>query len=271
MKNLIIAGLFIFLFIPKMLAQKFQGKAVYQSQREIKFSMDSTKVGNEMMKKIQKKMNEQFQKEYTLTFNQKESIYQENEKLDTPDLTAGRMDVKISSGRNVLYRNTGKETYVSQQTLLGKLFLVKGPLEQPNWKLEDEIKKIGKYTCFKATLSTEVTRVDFFSDEEGKNKTTETRTTTVWYTPEIPVNMGPGDYWGLPGLILEVQGENFSLLCTKILLNPEKEIVIQIPDKGTEIDQKAFEKLQKKKTEEWMERNSSTKNGERVISIKVGG
>jgi GLPGLI family protein len=41
---------------------------------------------------------------------------------------------------------------------------------------------------------------------------------TAWYTPEIPVNQGPDKYWGLPGLILEVN-DGKTVLCSKVVLN----------------------------------------------------
>ena len=46
----------------------------------------------------------------------------------------------------------------------------------------------------------------------------------AWYTPQIPVGHGPAEYWGLPGLILEVSAGNTTMLCSKIVMNPaEKE------------------------------------------------
>ncbi|WP_332911473.1 GLPGLI family protein [Algoriphagus boritolerans] len=43
---------------------------------------------------------------------------------------------------------------------------------------------------------------------------------TAWFTPEIPVSHGPESYFGLPGLILEVQNQGRTLICEKIELNP---------------------------------------------------
>jgi len=40
----------------------------------------------------------------------------------------------------------------------------------------------------------------------------------AWYTPQIPVPQGPGEYFGLPGLILEIQADRTSILCSKIVL-----------------------------------------------------
>jgi GLPGLI family protein len=47
-------------------------------------------------------------------------------------------------------------------------------------------------------------------------------TITAWYTPEIPVNQGPENYWGLPGLILEINDGKTVILCSKIVLNPKE-------------------------------------------------
>jgi GLPGLI family protein len=52
---------------------------------------------------------------------------------------------------------------------------------------------------------------------------------------QIPVQHGPAEFWGLPGLILEVSAENTTLLCSEIISNPKEKQKIIPPKKGTVI------------------------------------
>jgi len=72
------------------------------------------------------------------------------------------------------------------------------------------------------------------------------RTVTVWYTPEIPVSHGPDKYWGLPGLILEVNADKTHILCSKIIVNPKDKVVIKLPKKGKKVTRKEYEVLMEK-------------------------
>ena len=74
-------------------------------------------------------------------------------------------------------------------------------------------------------------------DEMEIPKTTEV---IAWYTPQIPVAQGPAEYWGLPGLILEVSAGNTTLLCSELILNPKEKINIIAPDKGVSITKKEY-------------------------------
>ena len=57
----------------------------------------------------------------------------------------------------------------------------------------------------------------------------------AWFTLQIPLKHGPAEYWGLPGLILEVSAGNTTILCSEIVINPKDKISIEAPDKGKEI------------------------------------
>ena len=46
-----------------------------------------------------------------------------------------------------------------------------------------------------------------------------------------PVGHGPSEYWGLPGLILEVSAGETTMLCSKIIINPVEAIEIEAPKK----------------------------------------
>ena len=72
---------------------------------------------------------------------------------------------------------------------------------------------------------------------------------TVWYTPEIPVSQGPDEYWGLPGLILEVSEEKLIILCSKVVLSNKEKTKIKAPNTGEKVSQKKFDEIQKKKTD----------------------
>jgi hypothetical protein len=76
--------------------------------------------------------------------------------------------------------------------------------------------------------------------EEGEAPEIEMTAIEAWYTPQIPVSHGPAEYWGLPGLILEVSAGNTVMLCSEIQINPEDKIKIEAPDKGKEITKKDY-------------------------------
>ena len=86
-------------------------------------------------------------------------------------------------------------------------------------------------------------------------------TVTAWYTPEIPVNQGPEGYWGLPGLILEVNDGKTTILCSKIVLNPKDKVEIKAPTNGKEISQKDYDETVTKKMEEFRQMNKGRGDG----------
>ena len=81
-------------------------------------------------------------------------------------------------------------------------------------------------------------------------------TITAWYTPEIPINQGPEGYWGLPGLILEVNDGKTIILCSKVVLNAKDKADIKAPTKGKVVSQKEYDDTIIKKMEEFRQMNS---------------
>jgi len=65
------------------------------------------------------------------------------------------------------------------------------------------------------------------------------------------VGHGPLEYWGLPGLILEVSADNTTMLCSKIVLNPEETIEIEAPEKGKVVTKKEYQEIIIKKMKEF--------------------
>ena len=262
------------LFVIKSLsAQDFQGVATYSSDRKMDIQLDSTRVNSEMQNQIQEMMRKQFQKEYTLRFNTNESVYKEEQTLNPTASTPGvRIMVAGSQSSDILYKNSKEKKYAAKREMFGKAFLVKDELTSYDWKLEDKTKKIGNYTCYKATAKRTVQTqrsVSINSEENTSEPKTEEVTIVAWYTPEIPVNSGPSTYWGLPGLIMEVSDGNARILCNKIVLNPKKKIAISAPEKGKVVTEDKFEEIMEKKIKEMQDR--VPRGGENSFQIRVRG
>ncbi len=264
-----------------LLAQDFQGKAYYQS----KTTMDMDNFGGRQMSEEQKKMfaermKSMLEKTFILTFNRTESIYKEEEKLETPGQGGGFGGFMSSFTGGAQYKNVKSSQILQEQEFFGKQFLIKDSLPPLAWKMESETKQIGQYTCFKATAVKKVDEMDFTNmrrrnrdnDEkkDGDKVKDSTKSepsdnpmddievpkeilVTAWYTPQIPVSQGPGDYWGLPGLILEVSSGRTTILCSKIVINPEEKEEIKVPSKGKEVTKQEYNDIMKKKIEEMQE------------------
>ncbi|EDP98115.1 GLPGLI family protein [Kordia algicida OT-1] len=273
---------FVFMMVNAFLnAQDFQGVATYKTSMKMDFKMDSIATSQGINKEMQEKLNamlqKQFQKEYTLTFTPYESLYKQEEKLAAPTpKTSGMQIMVVGDGQSAtLYKNTKENRYANQQEILGKKFLVQDKLENKEWKLGSETKFIGQYQCYKATRTIEVEKITSFSvndDSDDKKTTKENVTVTAWYTLDIPVNSGPEMYWGLPGLILEVNDGTQTIVCSKIVLNPKNKVSIKEPTKGKKVNQAKFQEIMEKKSKEMMERYRGNGRGDgNEIRIEIGG
>jgi len=276
------------LFINLVNAQEFQGMAVYESKTStadfMKGMGGNREITPEVQKSIEERMKKMFEKTYILNFNRVASIYKEEEKLDAPGQQgAGRMMTSMMGGGGTHYKNVKERKFLIDREFFGKEFLINDTLPKLEWKLEGESKQIGQYTCFKATAVRAVSESDFRNfrfkgkDKEGKAKdsienTKKTNlmddfempkevTITAWYAIDIPVNQGPENYWGLPGLILEVNDGKTSILCSKIVMNASEKTEIKAPSKGKVVTQKEYDEIVVKKTAEMREMYGNQRGG----------
>ncbi|NNC51370.1 MAG: GLPGLI family protein [Flaviramulus sp.] len=271
-----IVTLLIFNFFLSFAQNDFQGKAYYMSKTTVDMSnFGGGQLSEERKKQIADRMKSSLEKTYILTFNQSESLYKEEERLDTPGQGGGMRFSMMSATGGDQYKNLKEQKIKQEQEFFGKQFLISDSLQKLNWELGTETKTIGKYICFKATAIKTVEGFDFNSfrrpprnNEKAKDSTnSDTKevgaekeedtpreiTVTAWYTPQIPVNQGPDVYWGLPGLILEVNADRTTILCSKIILNPSEKETLKAPSKGKLISQKEYDEIIKQKMEEMRE------------------
>jgi GLPGLI family protein len=278
MRKIFLAVLGLTTFIAT--AQKdFQGMAVYESKTstaDFVKNFDGNKdITPEMKTQIMERMKKMFEKTFVLNFDKSASIYKEEEKLDAPGQGGGgRMMASFMGGGGTYYKNVKEKQYTVDKEVFGKEFLIKDSLPNLKWVLTDETKKIGDYSCFKATAVKEASKSDFRNyrrkEKKDESATTEKKdekktnffdeidmpkeiTVTAWYCPEIPVNQGPDEYWGLPGLIMEVNDGKTVIMCSKIVLNVKDKIEIKAPTGGDKVTQKEFDDIMMKKMKEMSE------------------
>src|SRR5690606_14448366 len=161
-------------------------------------------------------MSKPFLDDYELKFSKSESTFNILPKLKKPEPTAEKgmtISITLMPTGEILYKNLSKGIQIRNVELYGKQFLIVDSLKNNHWKLEMESKMIGDYTCFKATFIESEKPID--NDENFGGSENKERITTAWYTPQIPINNGPMEFSGLPGLILEVNEGNVRFLCTK--------------------------------------------------------
>ncbi len=149
---------------------------------------------------------------YILTFDATTSVYQPEKSLPQDE---------------VLYKNSSHLTRVQSKKWNAKSYLINDALIALDWKLESQTKVILGYSCQKATA------------QNGQ--------IVAWFTPAIPTAQGPANYFGLPGLILEVATLKQHILCSHVQLLSQNKTPIQAPTIGQKITQKQWDELVKKK------------------------
>jgi GLPGLI family protein len=249
-----------------MFAQDFSGRATYKTHRKSSFELDSTTMAANpgIQEQMEAQMRKMFQKTFTLDFTKSESMYKEEQELDAPkgpSANGGAMIMMIGGdgGSDILYKNILEKRMANKTDLMGKIFLIKDNLVSYDWELTGETKNIGNYTCYKAAYEIEEDDIiiDMIDGEVKEVKETIKRTLVAWYTTDVPVSNGPNNYGGLPGLILEVNDGDLTIVCSELVLNPKEAKEIKEPVKGKIVTRKKFAEISLEKTKEMMNRYRS--------------
>ena len=209
-------------------------------------------------KQIQERLKNRLEKTYILTFNKEESVFKEEDKIDAISGATDSWGKNFSPGEQ--YKNVKTKMLLQKQEFYGKQFLIKDDLLSIDWQIGKETKQIGNYLCFKATASIPADDLSWYDfswaslrkkEAQKKDSITgesmpeeiEMAEVVAWYSPQIPLSQGPLEYWGLPGLILEVNVGNTTMLCSKIIMNPDEKSKIKAPEKGKVVSKAEYQEI----------------------------
>lgn len=205
------ALLSLLFFTANSFAQITSGKVTYKVSKE--FNPDS-----DYYKRYQAQYPDCFYEEfadeieYVLEFTQDQGLFYTNTENIINLSCMDKIGTVIGTMRADTYAIYIDKQYYSYMFYRGKNLLVEDSSFE--WIITDETKEIQNMTCYKAYYR-EVVDLG-----EGDTKI---NTHTVWFTPELPFQYGPYQYFGTPGLILEANnalGKN-TYGAVKIELNIE--------------------------------------------------
>ena len=126
----------------------------------------------------------------------------------------------------IYYKNYNTNIYRYESSkknsnLITENLSIKDSIPTYKWVFEAETQNIAGYNCKKA----KTIRTSGSLEQE----------ITVWYSEDIPINDGPMDFNGLPGLIIQIEiGQNAIMKFEKIKFYKNETIEIQEPKNNAE-------------------------------------
>jgi len=207
-------------------AQPKQGKVIYEQKLDLSHGPNGEYVP-EMAGKF-------YTFRYELDFLGSESLYRKmaededvrdkaGEDQDGPKI---RLDIKGSN--DVVYRNYTTQKTILQRELGPRKYIIDDSLSHQDWKLTGESRVIKGYNCKKATTT----------DMHGGP-------VVAWYSEDLAVPAGPGNFGGLPGLILELNFGDGKVVfyAQEINTGVADGSVVKAPTDGKHISRKELDKM----------------------------
>ena len=252
-----IISIFVLLFSFLAFAQQEKLEVTYTSRMILPddFSFQSRGDGRTMPKEMQEqfKKNIQEPQEAVLTILGDESVYKMVEKISNDQSQGSRgmrggMRMMAMNGDNI-YKNSTTHQILKEQNVMGKSYVIKDSLQNFDWKLTRETKTILGNEAKKATAIIDSVQ------------------TTVWYIPTLKYKTGPENYWGLPGLIAEVETKfdrgmmkgTRIISLTDLKTSSSTKTIEKPKDKNT-ITQKEYNKLMQEQRSRFEEMRNSGVN-----------
>jgi len=231
----------LFLFLPWFgFAQNTEGTVTYTETIKIKIETPDGMDEAEFRKMVPSEQKAS----KILTFNAKECIYTDAPEQASKGTDASfnanngegdvQMNFKMTRPENHQYRDLEAGQRIESTEFFGRFFLITEEPKRMKWKVSAEQKQVAGYMCQKAVLQDTSRQVE------------------VWFTPQIPVGFGPGEFAGLPGMILELSMANGdrTVVADKVEFKTLDAKAIEKPTKGKKVTREEFTKIRDEKMKE---------------------
>ncbi len=229
MKQIFLAFVLVFNMLIVKAQDNTNGTVVYEQvvQLEIKLEGDAAQFASMLPKERKSEKVLYFTPKTTLFENKKET---EEENMHSAN---GNVMIRMAEPDNKVFTDLEKGKQIEQREFMTREFLIEGEISN-EWKLTGNQKMILDYPCQEAVIEKEDKKI------------------SAWFTPVIPVSAGPGNYGGLPGLILLVNVNEGKQITTakSVDFNLVSKDVIMKPDKGKKISREEFDKIVEEKMKE---------------------
>lgn len=261
MKKVLFIAAMAMVVVTTISAQVKEGKITF----ERKTNMHRFITDPEMKARIPEFRTDKFE----LSFNDQASMFKTVVDEEAPDPFAnngggGGIRMMFRMPETATFTDLSNQVQYEARSIFEKDFLIVDTLKPNNWKLSEETKTIAKYVCKKAT--TMITPQQFNMriggggggrgrGEGGRNNTDSAAAPAkpkqvelvAWYTESIPVSVGPDNYTGLPGAILELNTDNGANVITATEYSAKyasKEL--KQPTKGEKMNRAQFQESMQK-------------------------
>jgi len=249
MKTMLLSLIGSLIFITGTAQENTSGKVTYEVTAKIEVNLEgeSAQFAN-MLPKERKSQN-------ILYFTPEACLYQlNNEKQEEESVTTeaegATVMVKMIQPDDKFYADLTSNKTMEQRDFMSRIFLIENSIDASGWKITGNQKLILGYPCQEAV--------------QVKDSTTA----IAWFTSSIPVPAGPGNYLGLPGLVLAVDIDNGDRTIMATSFEPGaigKDILVK-PKGGKKVSPEEYDRIVAEKRKEMQEQYGGS--GGIVIKIQ---
>ncbi|HLS11621.1 MAG TPA: GLPGLI family protein [Flavobacteriaceae bacterium] len=232
--------LFLFLILPNLSFSQTKGRIVYKEALKLNEIDDSSRIKNGL-DFLNRRKELRARIPLNLDFDKQESVFYADTRTNVGISNEPGYEAAIKSF-NSYYRNESTKTAI-EQIISERTYLVESKTSDIVWNITNEQKTIDNYPCIKAT-----TTVLAYHITKGVYE----RTIEAWFTPSIALSLGPRNFGGLPGLILELvyDGGKLTYYVESINLDPDFELEVKKPTRGKTISREDYYEMRPKITRE---------------------
>jgi GLPGLI family protein len=192
-------------------------------------SINNSNIPSSTKEILTKMLNSVGKVEYKLIINNNKAKF---EYLDfLKDDNFDKKAINLGGGNTVFYDFKKNKIFRSDYLNRGNLIILNQ--DSLTWNILTDKKEISGYTCYKAIGYKKVYKL-----RTGEKVTHEYE---AWFCPEFATICGPGEFYGLPGLIFEANEKNAKIkFYLKKIQFKEVKTQIEIPNKSILTEEEEF-------------------------------